>query len=55
MYSTNIGDGMFLCSKKGVVTEEGKCRKFYYDPLRRTPVKPKAQNFDKFNFEDFKL
>ena len=44
-----------LCSKRGVVSVDGKCRKFAYDPCKRIPVKPKALDFEKYNEEDFSL
>ncbi len=31
------GDEQVLCSRKGVVNSEFKCRKFIYDPLKRAP------------------
>ncbi len=32
------GDDNVLCSKKGVVKEDHRCRKFSYDPLKRKPA-----------------
>ena len=31
-----------LCQKKGIVPKSYKCKKFSYDPIKRTP--PKAQS-----------
>lgn len=31
-----------LCVKKGIMSPEGKCRKFVYDPTRREPKVPLA-------------
>jgi len=31
-----------LCEKKGIVAPDYSCRKFIYDPLKRTPRKPPA-------------
>jgi hypothetical protein len=28
-----------LCDKKGIVSGGYKCRRFSYDPLKRTPIK----------------
>lgn len=46
---------MILCSKRGVVTEQEKCRKFQYDPCKRIPVKAKALDFKKYDEMDFSL
>ena len=54
-YGTKLNDEQVLCIKKGVVSIEGKCRKFTYDPCKRIPAKPKALDFEKYNEEDFSL
>ncbi|MBP3329289.1 MAG: hypothetical protein J6L89_00490 [Clostridia bacterium] len=44
---------MILCSKKGVLQPDYKCRKFKYDPLRRQPrLMP---TLPEYTFDDFKL
>lgn len=30
-------DGKLVCARHGVVSEDFKCRKFIYDPLKRSP------------------
>jgi hypothetical protein len=32
-----IGGGEIACVKRGITSENGRCRKFKYDPLRRVP------------------
>lgn len=54
-FSTKVDDEQVLCSKKGLQACYGKCRKFTYDPCKRTPPKPKAPNFSQFNDTDFNL
>lgn len=54
-HAARLSDGQILCSKKGVVSPDGKCMKFRYDPIKRIPVKPKALDFSKYNPEDFSL
>jgi len=54
-HGTAIGDGQILCVKKGVVSIDGKCRKFSYDPIKRIPPKPKTLDFEKYNEEDYSL
>ena len=55
VYGAAIEEDLILCSKKGVVSPDGKCMKFRYDPIKRIPVKPKALDFSKYDPEDFTL
>ena len=48
-------NGQMLCSKKGFVAADGKCWRFRYDPLKRTPARYKAKDFSQFREEDFRL
>lgn len=50
-----LDDDTVLCMKRGVVPAGKKCRKFLYDPCKRTPPRPKAINFSKYSPEDFSL
>ena len=52
---TKLEEGLVLCMKRGVVDECEKCRKFKYDPCKRTPSKPKALDFSQYNERDFSL
>lgn len=54
-YGTKLNDEQVLCIKKGIVSMDGKCRKFTYDPCKRVPLKPKAPDFEKYNEEDYSL
>lgn len=49
---TPDSDGV-LCVKKGVMLPHSSCRKFEYDPLNRTPVRP--LDFSEFSAEEFEL
>lgn len=53
--ATAMGEDQFLCIKKGVVVDTGKCRKFKYDPCKRIPAKAKALDFSKYDDTDFSL
>lgn len=53
--SAKLSDGQLLCSKKGIVSCDGKCMAFRYDPFKRIPAKPKALDFSKYKEEDFSL
>jgi hypothetical protein len=54
-YGTILEEGFVLCTKRGIVSADCKCRKFCYDPIKRIPTKPKALNFEKYNNKDFTL
>lgn len=54
-FGTKLDDEEVLCARKGLVSINGKCRKFRYEPLKRIPKKAKAQNFEQFKDEDFSL
>lgn len=51
----NLDEERVMCMKKGIVSPAGACRKFKYDPLKRTPPKPVAPNFSHLSEEDFTL
>lgn len=44
-----------MCVKKGLVSPADSCRRFKYDPLKRTPPKPVTVNFSRLSPEDFTL
>ncbi len=52
---TAIDEDQILCTKKGVVTETDKCRKFTYAPCKRIPPKPKALDLSRYDDQDFSL
>lgn len=54
-FGTKLDEEEVLCSRKGLVSIDGKCRRFRYEPLKRIPKKPKVQNFSKFEDDDFSL
>lgn len=52
---TQIDGEQVLCIKRGVVAADGSCRKFAYDPCKRTPKKAKALDLEKYKNEDYSL
>lgn len=51
--SSKISDSKdYICSKKGIVNEDGICRKFLYDPLKRIPYKVPAVDFSNIDFDN---
>lgn len=55
IYGAHLEDGLILCTRKGLRSEENKCWKFKYDPCKRIPKKAKALDFTKYENEDFSL
>lgn len=43
------------CAKRGVQSSTNHCRRFRYDPLKRTPPRPVKADFSQFTADDFKL
>lgn len=52
---SDLGNGKVACVSKGVVDDTYHCRKFRYDPLKRTPPRPAVLKGDGFSPEDFAL
>lgn len=55
IHSASMDGEQMLCAKKGIVSADGKCRRFRYDPCKRIPAKAKALDFSKYDHEDFSL
>ena len=47
--------GMVICRKRGIREESGACRRFHYNPLRRTPPRPVQLDFTKYDDRDYSL
>ena len=54
-YGSPAEEGTVICRKRGIVLESDACRKFKYDPLRRTPPKPLQADFTKYDERDYSL
>jgi hypothetical protein len=54
-HAGQASNGKMLCTKRGFVPEDGKCWRFRYDPLKRTPSTYKTKDFSSFSEEDFTL
>lgn len=50
----NNGVGQSLCAL-GLKLQDGKCKKFQYDPLMREPRPAPALRADQYSEEDFRL
>lgn len=54
-HGAKLEDGAYLCSKRGLKSENDSCRKFRYDPCKRIPRKAKAMDFSQYQDSDFSL
>lgn len=54
-HSREISLQQVACIKKGIKAPTDSCRRFSYDPLRRTPPRPKKADFSGLSPEDFAL
>jgi hypothetical protein len=55
LHGTKIDDELILCAKKGVVSVDGECWKFSYDPTKRIPPRMKPMDTTKYDEEDYSL
>ena len=51
--ATAMDEDQFLCIKKGVVVDTGKCRKFKYDATKRIPPEAVLPDIEAFSEADF--
>ena len=54
-FGSQISEREVVCMKRGVMPMESSCRRFRYDPLRRTPPRPAALDTKRLKEEDFTL
>ena len=52
---SDLCNGKVACVRKGVVEDTYHCRKFRYDPLKRTPPRPAQLQDERLREEDFAL
>ena len=50
-----LGDDKVMCLKRGIMSADGHCRRFRYDPLKRVPPKPPVLDLSSLSDEDFSL
>ena len=50
-----VSEEEVMCLKKGIVSADGSCRAFRYDPLKRVPPRPVKLNTERLSEEDFTL
>ena len=48
-------DDEYLCSKKGLVSYNHKCRHYAYNSLLKQPQKKHSLNTSRFSAEDFEI
>ena len=50
-----MGYGEIACSKRGIMTEEGRCNSFRYEPTKRKPEYARTPAVVGFSNEDMSL
>lgn len=50
-----LEENSYLCTKRGNTEYRESCRRFTYDPCKRTPSKKKAMDFSQFDENDYSL
>lgn len=54
-HAGRIDESKMICPRRGIVSVEGSCWGFRYDPLKRVPPRPAPKLMDDFKPEDFLL
>lgn len=49
------GKDRMICARRGIVSPGDQCRSFVYDPLKRTPKRPKSPDFAALSECDYSL
>ena len=56
VYGCAVSETECACERKGIVTNPNSaCRRFRYDPLKRTPERPASFDGSGLSEEDFRL
>jgi len=51
----SLGFGEVGCSKRGIMSEEGKCNAFRYEPTKRKPEYARSKFASKIRAEDMRI
>ena len=54
-HGAQLNEREVMCVKQGVMPVEGHCRRFRYDPLKRTPPRPAVLDTGHFKEKDFSI
>lgn len=54
-FGIGIGNGEVACKKRGIMSVEGRCSAFRYEPTKRTPEYARSLSISEFSEEDFAL
>jgi len=54
-YGISLGFGEIACSKRGIMSEEGKCTSFKYEPTKRKPEYARSPVAINISNEDMSL
>ena len=54
-HGAQLNEREVMCVKQGVMPVEGHCRRFRYDPLKRTPPRPATLDTEHLKEKDFSI
>lgn len=54
-HGSQINEREVVCVKQGVMPVESHCRRFRYDPLKRTPPRPATLDTEHLKEKDFSI
>jgi len=54
-HGASLGFGDIACSRRGIMTEEGKCGAFHYEPTKRKPEYAGVTKLAEFTEEEMSL
>jgi len=54
-YGISLGYGEVACSKRGIMSDEGKCGAFFYEPTKRKPEYARKPPVVKIAEEDLSI
>ena len=54
-HGSRLNEREVMCVKQGVMPVEGHCRRFRYDPLKRTPPRPATLDTEHLKEKDFSI
>ena len=55
IHSTDLGYNEYMCTKRGIMSAEGSCGKYVYEPTKRIPFKQPVLVETGYTEADFEL
>ena len=55
LHATGLGYDEYFCVRRGIMSSEGSCGRYRYEPTKRIPIPLPEIDVTKYTEEDFKL